>query len=376
MVCFRSCFTAFKSRNRRQYLSSAVSSSSPPSNHSFVSLANSNSAGYGHGGVLEQIPEEPISHVLSESKEKEQSSCNVVKKVSFDCKVKTQEEDETLSSAEQVGKAEEKLNADLQTSCSNQEVEDGGVAITADAAADVGSDEDSEGRLGTVVEESSDSLFSISIGCSRKHQADMGEKEVNSPLPKCVPSDDSKNVSALNTLEETQFKEAASDNSKNVSTLNPLEEETRFKEATNERTTAATALRLQQYQDKENVELDINIVRCSSPEFSFKPLMDNSEEKGSSPKKLAEQDVAVDASLSNWLVVSGVKPQLENSNESVGNSTERQKDRPVLGALTIGVLKQAPANRTSPSKSRRQRRISGTPAMGTVGSYWRQTDAD
>ncbi|CAN0903284.1 hypothetical protein LINGRAHAP2_LOCUS22470 [Linum grandiflorum] len=262
--------------------------------------------------------------MAEEEKEKEeQLSCNVVKEVTFDCKVETHD-----------GKIQEQPNGSSKSeapNCSNKEVEDDGLLVSTDVA-DEGSYEDSEGGYGTVMEESSESLFSISIS-SRKYQADPAdEKEVTSPLPKCVSSDNSKNVTELNPLKKTQLKETT-----------------------------------QQYEDKENVKADINVISCCSPEFSFKPLKDNSEQGANNLKKLA-----VDASLSNWLVGSGgdrEPQQEENSVESVGYSTERRQDRPVLGALTIGVLKQVPANRTSPSKSRSQRLISG----GTVGSYWMQT---
>ncbi|CAL1356750.1 unnamed protein product [Linum trigynum] len=346
MVCFKfkSCFTAFKQRKRNQYR--LVPDVSSPSNQPRDKP--------GHGGtqLLEtEIPtKEPINHHVSpESKEKvvenAEESCDAIKWATFETKV----EEETLSlPAEEVGNVE-KLDGEMEEhpngdgepkanvaprSSSQEKVEDG------DEESDGGGDEE------RVMEESSESLFSISIG--KNQAADLGEKgeEITSPIPKSNPSH--KPVEDTTT----QLKPAGGGGN-------------------------ARSQKQQQHcqEDKENVNVDINIESCSSPEFSFGPSIEKPRE-GSIINK-DKIDVAVDASLSNWLVVGGqAKDRGDHSSAGYLPIKSKEDKKVVLGALAIGVLKQVDANAaTSPAKSR-SRRFGGTPAIGTVGSYWKHSGGE
>ncbi|XP_050206578.1 uncharacterized protein LOC126656135 isoform X2 [Mercurialis annua] len=109
--------------------------------------------------------------------------------------------------------------------------------------------------------------------------------------------------------------------------------------------------------------------------FSFKAKSDQS--------KTPKQEIAVDASLSNWLGSSESTPLKKASSKPISfdtNSPEKSTlsvgsnspcsfdDRPILGALTLEELKQYSATnspRRSPGHSPDEMAI-----IGTVGSYW------
>lgn len=131
------------------------------------------------------------------------------------------------------------------------------------------------------------------------------------------------------------------------------------------------------HQDKENIieqqDFDIHV----SPEPSFKLLMSNSK-MNSNEKKLVDREIAVDTSLSSWLVESEATPMSKSSANSVENSPSGRassprsyEDRPILGALTVDELKQHSAS-TSPRRSKNWS-PDETPIIGTVGSYWMHT---
>jgi hypothetical protein len=93
----------------------------------------------------------------------------------------------------------------------------------------------------------------------------------------------------------------------------------------------------------------------------------------------AKENIAVDTSLSSWLVESEFTPTMsKNSSDSVGNSPSEKEnsrrnveDRPIVGALTGSELKQFSAS-TYPKWSR-SRSPDEKVLIGTVGSYWRHT---
>uniref|UniRef100_A0A5B6YK39 Eisosome protein SEG2 n=1 Tax=Davidia involucrata TaxID=16924 RepID=A0A5B6YK39_DAVIN len=111
--------------------------------------------------------------------------------------------------------------------------------------------------------------------------------------------------------------------------------------------------------------------------------------KGTPPLKpdkencIADQEIAVDTSLSNWLVSSETTPTKKTSSIGVetnntpeismsqgSNSVRSMDDRPILGALTVEELRQfsassSPLPRRSPSRSPDE-----MPIIGTVGTYW------
>lgn len=202
-------------------------------------------------------------------------------------------------------------------------------------------------------QESSESLFSISID-SRKRVSDAevdNEKEVNSPMPKPIGSDQTGH-----------------------SVLKPIENLTQGKEV------KAIAIPLaSKHQEKENMNVEQDLYIPISPEPTLKlskyltrrPLKSND-------LKLVDQETGVDTSLSSWLVESETTPKSNASNNSVGNSmcekvssSRSLGDRPILGAWTSEELKQLSASST-PNRSRSQS-PDQIPILGTVGSYWNHT---
>jgi hypothetical protein len=136
-----------------------------------------------------------------------------------------------------------------------------------------------------------------------------------------------------------------------------------------------------------------NLVSNEQPRVSFgsepgfKELSFSFKSKTDQAKK-SMQEVAVDASLSNWLVSSDMTPvnktstiglntttvTPEKSMSQGSNSWRSQDDRPILGALTVEELKQFSAS-SSPRKSP-IRSPDEMPIIGTVGTYWNHTTKD
>lgn len=153
---------------------------------------------------------------------------------------------------------------------------------------------------------------------------------------------------ALKTLGSSKY---ARDRSGYVhSVLNPVENLTQWK-SLKARTTPVLK------QQKENVASSHHepcILFSTEP--SFKSKSDQSMK--------SNQEVAVDASLSNWLVSSEKTPPINKTS---------QEDRPILGALTVEEIKQFSASsspRKSPSRSPDE-----IPIIGTVGSYWNHSSS-
>jgi hypothetical protein len=185
-------------------------------------------------------------------------------------------------------------------------------------------DDDEVGNVHSLVqEESSESLFSLSIDSRKQVSAiETGEKEVNSPMPE------------LKTIGSNP---SARDRSQSVHlVLKPIE----------------------------------NLTQLKAVQAKITTPLENQ----------AKENIAVDTSLSSWLVESEFTPPTsKNSSDSVGNSPSEKEnsrrnveDRPILGALTVAELKQFSAS-TSPKWSRSRSPDEKVVVIGTVGSYWRHT---
>lgn len=237
-------------------------------------------------------------------------------------------------------------------------------------AHDLDEDNNSDDTQKGLQEESSESLFSLSIE-SRTHgfDAEIGEKEVSSAMPaRSYPGNEVKSTgSCRNARDRSQYVH---------SVLNPIENLTQWKEV-QERPVPPPL----KHQEKENTSLEqamMNINIPVSEEPSFK-LSSPTLKPKSSALKPPEHDIGVDASLSSWLIESETTPRSNASNSSVGKSspgkanslTKGREDRPNLGAWTVEELKQFSAS-SSPRRLRGQI-PDETPIIGTVGSYWIHT---
>ncbi|KAJ0053483.1 hypothetical protein Pint_01681 [Pistacia integerrima] len=162
------------------------------------------------------------------------------------------------------------------------------------------------------------------------------------------------------------------------SVLNPVENLTQWK-------AVKAKGKPQLKQQKENFTVDQEPRASFSLEPSFKELSFSFKTKSDNESKKPNQEVAVDASLSNWLSSSETTPINKSSSISLNatpektmsqgsNSLRSQEDRPILGALTLEEIKQFSASsspRKSPSRSPDE-----MPIIGSVGSYWSPTSND
>ncbi|XP_009333591.2 uncharacterized protein LOC103926521 [Pyrus x bretschneideri] len=234
--------------------------------------------------------------------------------------------------------------------CENSEDEDDDCA---------NADEFESSKQTFVEEDSSESLFSLSID-SRKQQvcddAGTDEKEVNSPMPK----------------QQNGRRDYGRQSSHFQAVSNPIENLAQWKEEVNGKSTPTEASKQRQHQEKENIHTEVeepDLKLHFSPEPSLKQskLCERPRTKSSS---------CVDTSLSSWLVESETTPESNaSSKNSVGNkfnSPGSRENRPILGAWTTEELKQLSASSTpkkgSPSPSPEE-----MPIIGTVGSYWSRT---
>ncbi|XP_022965448.1 uncharacterized protein LOC111465352 isoform X1 [Cucurbita maxima] len=173
-----------------------------------------------------------------------------------------------------------------------------------------------------------------------------------------------------------QPENASSDKKTDVgSVLNPIEN------VTTHCLSAAKvkALPSDHHLEKENISLDKGCdVLLISPEPTFRAMR---KLKENCSDKHVEDEIAVDTSLSNWLVESETTPKSNSTSSSIGNSpmwtrnsAKSNEDRPILGALTLEEIRQFSAFST-PRRSR-SRSPEETPIIGTVGSYWSPTKQD
>ncbi|CAK9174350.1 unnamed protein product [Ilex paraguariensis] len=216
-----------------------------------------------------------------------------------------------------------------------------------------------------IKEESSESLFSLSIE-SRKQidTAETEDKEVNSAV--------TINVSPGNEMKTFWPNRDARDRGHYVhSVLNPVENLSQWKAVK-----ARTILTLND-DEKENFNLEKELNIPLSEEPNFKQSSHRSKQKTDHLKPQGHE-IAIDTSLSSWLVESEKMPTSKNSPRSIGNSSsergnssKRFEDRPILGLLTVEELKKFSASsspRQSPSCTADEK-----PIVGTVGSFWSLT---
>nr|XP_043637250.1 uncharacterized protein LOC122608227 [Erigeron canadensis] len=118
-----------------------------------------------------------------------------------------------------------------------------------------------------------------------------------------------------------------------------------------------------------------------------KPLNSNLQKENSFlnsawiPPKNNNQEIAVDASLSNWLGsnsipnnkrVDSISSGKSLSQESTTTSVMSNEERPILGALTLDELNQFSGSASTPRKSP-GRSPDDMAIIGSVGSYWSHT---
>ncbi|CAN6545292.1 unnamed protein product [Malus baccata var. baccata] len=377
MGCFLACFGSSKDKKRRSNQRYRVHHR----DHRHTSFEPVKSA-VSSAPVVE---EKPIIPALEEVRDKpvEELSFSTRKKVTFDSNVKTYEHVSTnetpdpLLDSEENGKEEEE-GKNLEKPClSKSSSEDSSVisssgsyppshryqncrdsddedeALDYDEDCDVdGEDEDDydddEGEL-----EYEDEIVESSSGVSTRQ---VMTEDFDSPMP----------------MKPAGLDHNVRDRSGYVhSVLNPVENLTQWKALKAKGTPLMKPQKENFTQDQEP-----RISFSSEPSLSFK-LKTDQDKKHS---KDSNQEMAVDASLSNWLFSSENTPvnkvsttaldtfTPEKSTSHGSNSARSHEDRPILGALTVEELRQFSASsspRKSPSRSPDEMAI-----MGTVGTYW------
>ncbi|KAL2238720.1 UNVERIFIED_CONTAM: Protein JASON, partial [Sesamum indicum] len=189
------------------------------------------------------------------------------------------------------------------------------------------------------------------------------DEEVESPIVKPqLPDED---VKAFGS------KPNARDRSDYInSVLNPVENITQWKAAKSKGTHVLKP-------QKENLTANFEAPRIS---FSSDPPLVQAPFSFKTQLKNSNQEIPVDASLSNWLVSPEITPPKKTSFSALETITSGRtmsegcpsvrsfEDRPILGALTVEELRQispSPSPRKSPSRS-----PDDMPIIGTVGTYW------
>ncbi|KAF2287569.1 hypothetical protein GH714_001340 [Hevea brasiliensis] len=356
MGCLFACFNASKCRKRRHLVNAAPSK--PLSD-------GASEAQQIYFTTKQQVTEEPIKPA-TESKEKleKELSCNGKRKVTFDLNAKTYKGLSVGEATDNVVENNEKKESENK----DEEPSDESKSIPNLISSDGASYPPNHRYQNYTKEESEDldledsdfvMLEIIKYVCG----AEVGEKEVSSPMPECnSPQEELKPIGCNpNIRDRTRYVD---------SVLNPVENFTQWKAV------KGATLPLH-HQHKENINIEQHFGIHISPEPSFKLLTNNSKANADHQKPL-DQEIAVDTSLSSWLVESETTPLSKGSATSVRNSASGRassprshKDRPILGELTMKELKQV-----SPSTSSRQGRsqsLDEIPIIGTVGSYWRHT---
>ncbi|XVE62716.1 hypothetical protein DITRI_Ditri06bG0142000 [Diplodiscus trichospermus] len=382
MGCFFACFSAFKNK-KHQVLVDGTSSNDQKHEASEAVQSRKEDEF--------QIPFNPV--IVKEEKLGELLNYSGKKKVTFDPNVKTHEElpvessDKLLKNNDEKESEEKKETAkasrssvcDLTTSnvvwkpknnrYQNSAENEDEIEVFDLEVSDLDDDNEDgkpENEPQLVMEESSESLFSLSLE-SRKQvcEVESDEREVTSPMPISKSPAEELKPNGLNLNAKDRGGQYVQ------SVLNPVENLAQWKEVKAE---ASMPLKL---QGKENINLEQEFDIKISPEPSFK-LGSFTSKLGSNGKKLVGQETAVDTSLSSWLVEPDNTPNSKDSTNSAGNSASKKtnspkshEDRPILGALTMEELKQHSAS-TSPRKCRSQS-PDEKPIIGTVGSYWSHT---
>ncbi|XP_054779855.1 protein JASON [Prosopis cineraria] len=319
---------------------------------------------------------------VQDRKPEEQSSFSRRKKVTFDSNVKTYEPalpDEAtelhLEKSEQGVNKEEALVKSSQSKSSsyassvtstgscppNRRYQNCRESDEEDEEMDCGvsdlSDEDSD-----MGEEFGDDFDDeIEYTKARTSAAHMAAEEMKSPIPSgaLCESEAKPMVTNPNARDRSVFVHPV---------LNPVENLTQWKVVKAKRTQPSIPLK---ENSNSNSNQEYQIPFSSEPTFKERSV-------GIDSWKKSKQEIAVDTSLSNWLVSSETTPVNESSSVALYAGTPDRstsqgsvishEDRPILGALTVEEIKQFSASnspRKSPSKSPDE-----MPIIGTVGTYW------
>lgn len=382
MGCFLGCFGGDKDKkcrkNRKKVIPRDQKHVCQDAQRSIISTEQS-------------ITEEPSGSLITEVQDRpeEQLSLSARKKVTFDSKITTYEpvsvyeSTDSLPETKKSGEEEREEEGSLAKSSKSNSSSEGGSVVSSvgsyptnhryqncrdsdDEAEEFGdSDVDEECDLDDD-EEYGDSdceggqVWSESV-LADKSFYQVKEQEVDSPtLMFGVPEKE---------MRKGETKGYVRDRSAYIHpVLNPVENLSQWKSV---KSKAAEPMKL--LPQKENCTAEVEGPRAS---FSLEPTFKQSS--FSFKTKPKDQEIGVDASLSNWLFTPDTTKKAgssaletvtsEKSMSQGSNSMMSFEDRPILGVLTVEQLKQHSAT-SSPRKSP-CRSPDEMPIIGTVGTYW------
>lgn len=389
MGCFLGCFGSSKPKkhNRNNVLQRDANSSKPQQYN--VPLVQDHSKTLHTPSLESPQSQDKTEQELGCCRDKieEELSVTVRKKVTFDSNVKTYE-----SVLPEEGGKEEALagpNHSKSSSCEDsssvtsnstgsyppnhryqncRDSDDEEEEVLDDWASDLSDDDEEEedgireedDELGVEFEEDG-----MGYSKSRKVRDDVIDhvftEEVESPMPTCERDVNSIGVNS-NARDRSVYVH---------SVLNPVENMAQWKVVKAKRTPRSRPQKENFVSTNHDTEVSFRVKEIS---------------EAGTPKKL-NQEIPVDASLSNWLGSSGTTTPVNKAclyagggigtpdrsiSQQGSNSVISLEDRPILGALTVEEIKQFSATsspRKSPCKSPDE-----MPIIGTVGSYWNSNE--
>ncbi|OIT27811.1 PREDICTED: protein JASON [Nicotiana attenuata] len=397
MGCFLGCFGGDKDKKRRKQRHKVI-----PPDQKHVCRDPPKSTISTEQSIIEKEPfsenlvaearDDGSRNLVAEAQDRseEQLSLSARKRVTFDSKVTTYdpvsiyESTDSLRETKKAGENEEEEGCLAKSSQSNSSSEEGSAISSVgsyppnhryqncrdsdDEAEDFGDsdlddeydlddedygrDSDCEGGLQVW----SESVVTASVGSKaddKSFHLVNEEEEVDSPAMFGVPEKE---------MRKGETKGYVRDRSAYIHpVLNPVENLSQWKTI---KSKAAEPLKM--LPQKENFISEVEGPRAS---FSLEPTFKQSSSSSFRPKP-KDQEIGVDASLSNWLVTpdNTKKAGSEKSMSQGSNSVMSFEDRPILGALTVEELKQMSAS-SSPRKSP-SRSPDDMPIIGSVGTYW------
>lgn len=339
----------------------------------------------------------------SSDKPEEPLSCSTRKKVTFDSNVKTYEHvsppdddddgEETLRESRDMVELDDDHKKLSQAPCSS---EDSSVASSVRSYPpnhryqNCRDSDDEDGDLDCNVSDLTDDDYDDDPDDEDEGQESNeiyeGDDEIEetravrpTPCEVCNP-EHMRRESRVAETNPTKLNVSARDRSVYIhSVLNPVENLTQWKAVKAKGTPPLLK------QPKENMSFDQEARMSFDTAPALKEVSFSFKSKPNELKK-STQEVPVDASLSNWLPSSVTTPiekksvmaldsvQVETSVlKGFTSSPRSQEDRPILGALTVEEIRQFSA-KSSPRKSP-SRSPDEMPIIGTVGTYWSQSDS-
>ncbi|XP_030456057.2 serine/threonine-protein phosphatase 4 regulatory subunit 2 isoform X1 [Syzygium oleosum] len=400
MGCFLACFGSSKDGRRRRKQRGKVQPRDQQRNSGSRPVQFPVSSG-------QEIPAKPVASVSDVlDKSEETLSCSTRKKVTFDSNVKTYEHvssppddddadagEETLRESRDMVESDDNYEKLSQVQCAS---EDSSVASSIRSYPpnhryqNCRDSDDEDGDLDCNVSDLTDDDYDDDHDGDEDEGQDSseiyeGDDEIEEtmavrPTPSEVcNSEHMRRESPVAEMNPTKLNVNARDRGVYIhSVLNPVENLTQWK-AVKAKGTPLPKHRKENLSFDQEARMSFDTAPASKEvSFSFKA-------KPNETKK-STQEVAVDASLSNWLPSSVTTPIEKKSAMTLDSvqvetrvvkgfmsSPRSQEDRPILGALTVEELRQFSA-KSSPRKSP-SRSPDEMPIIGTVGTYWSQSDS-